>query len=165
MQGFDNVANSEIISMIAFTKQFGVENKNDVGTYFIPSRWLGGWQGAMQAGSAIGAFSAGYLMDRIGRKKTILIACSISCVGVGVQYASHDWQVYLAGKFVNGKQSDLCPRRTPQLTRYQGSPSACGSLWLPPGSAKMPVRNVEACSFACTTAPSSSARLLWRMYG
>ncbi|KAK5296117.1 hypothetical protein LTR43_005144 [Exophiala xenobiotica] len=102
MQGFDNVANSEIISMIAFTKQFGVENESDPGTYFIPSRWLGGWQGAMQAGSAIGAFAAGYLMDRIGRKKSILIACSISCIGVGVQYAAHEWQVYLAGKFVNG---------------------------------------------------------------
>ncbi|OAA54566.1 General substrate transporter [Niveomyces insectorum RCEF 264] len=102
MQGFDNVCNSTIIGMEAFKRQFG--QPDPTGAYYIPARYLGGWQGTMQAGTLIGAFAAGWLMDspKIGRKRTILLACSVSCVGVGIQYASHNWKVYIVGKLING---------------------------------------------------------------
>lgn len=101
MQGFDNVCNAVIIGMSLFVKQFGQLNQS-TGEYYLPARYLGGWQGATQAACLIGAFAAGYSMEMIGRKKTILVGCMVSCIGVGVQYAASDWQVYFAGKFVNG---------------------------------------------------------------
>jgi MFS family permease len=104
MQGFDNVCNAVIIGMAPFQQAYGVPDASSPSGYLLPARYLGAWQGATQAGSLIGAFAAGYMMEtRLGRKNTIIIACAISSIGVGVQYGSTEWTVYFAGKFVNGK--------------------------------------------------------------
>jgi hypothetical protein len=165
MQGFDNVCNSIIIGMVPFQKQFGVLDASNPASYIIPARYLGAWQGATQAGSLIGAFLAGYMMDSmLGRKKTIIIACAISCIGVGVQYSAVEWTTYFAGKLVNGMYShgsDTLNRGQVTNKANQDLQSASGSPQHRPGSVKMRGPNVVVSSSACTTAPSSSARHWW----
>lgn len=42
------------------------------------------------------------VMDRIGRKWTILVGCVLTAAGIGVQVGSSDWKEFLAGRLVNG---------------------------------------------------------------
>lgn len=163
MQGFDNVCNAIIIGMVPFQKQFGIPDSSNPGSYILPARYLGAWQGATQAGSLIGAFLAGYMMDSIlGRKKTIIISCAISCIGVGVQYSAAGWTTYFVGKLINGMYGlAVSCRSWASYNPNQDLQSASGSLQLRPGLVRMRGLNVGVFSSACTTARSSSARHWW----
>ncbi|KAK9329564.1 hypothetical protein V1520DRAFT_278984 [Lipomyces starkeyi] len=76
MIGFDSVAGGQLIAMPAFQQKY--------------------------AGDFFGALICGYLMDYTGRKRSVLLAATISCVGIGLQYVSATWRVFFAGKFING---------------------------------------------------------------
>ncbi|KAK9313892.1 hypothetical protein V1524DRAFT_448432 [Lipomyces starkeyi] len=76
MIGFDSVAGGQLIAMPAFQQKY--------------------------AGDFFGALICGYLMDYTGRKRSVLLAATISCVGIGLQYVSATWKVFFAGKFING---------------------------------------------------------------
>lgn len=43
------------------------------------------------------------IMDRIGRKWTILVGCVLTAAGIGVQMGANDWKEFLAGRLVNGE--------------------------------------------------------------
>jgi fucose permease len=70
--------------------------------YLIPARWQSGWAGASSAGSIIGEISVSFLLDNIGRKHTIAVGSLFTAIGIGMQIASTEWKLFLAGRFING---------------------------------------------------------------
>lgn len=47
------------------------------------------------------------IMDRIGRKWTILAGCILTAAGIGVQIGSDNWREFLAGRLVNGEHAPV----------------------------------------------------------
>jgi MFS family permease len=41
------------------------------------------------------------LLNRAGRKPLIYIGCIFNVVGIGLQQASHEWKLFLVGRFIN----------------------------------------------------------------
>lgn len=40
-------------------------------------------------------------MNRIGRKHMLVIGIALNCIGIGLLQASHEWKLWLVGKFIN----------------------------------------------------------------
>ncbi|KAL2842145.1 general substrate transporter [Aspergillus pseudodeflectus] len=102
--GIDGVVASNLISIPIFREHYG-ERFDTTGTvsYIISATWLAVFNGVSQATAVLGAFAAGYLAEKIGRKYTSLISCLISMGGVTAQYASNgSLPVITAGKAING---------------------------------------------------------------
>jgi MFS family permease len=60
-----------------------------------------GWNAAVPGGDAIGCLIASFLLNKIGRKPVIWIGCVFNIVGIGLQQASHEWKLFLVGRFIN----------------------------------------------------------------
>ncbi|KAL3444239.1 general substrate transporter [Aspergillus insuetus] len=102
--GIDGVVASNLISIPIFREHYG-EKFDTTGTvsYIISATWIAIFNGVSQATAVLGAYAAGYLAEKIGRKYTNLISCVISMGGVGAQYASNgSLPVITAGKAING---------------------------------------------------------------
>lgn len=102
--GIDGNVAANLLAMPRFRIDYGEQlNNNGVISYIIPANWLSLFTGISQLCAILGAFAAGWLADRIGRKYTALISCAISIGGVAAQYASHgSLGVLAAGKAING---------------------------------------------------------------
>lgn len=73
------------------------------------------WSGVSTGGDAFGILISGMIMDRIGRKWTILVGCVLTAAGIGVQMAADDWKEFLAGRLVNGENSPTRPASLAKL--------------------------------------------------
>lgn len=62
----------------------------------------GGITAAMPAGSWLGALISGYLSDKLGRKKSIMIGCVIWVIGSTIICASQNIGMLVAGRVING---------------------------------------------------------------
>jgi SP family general alpha glucoside:H+ symporter-like MFS transporter len=102
--GIDGIVAANLLAIPRFRMDYGEEHNTGSGvTYIIPATWLSLFAGISQLCAIIGAFGAGWLADRIGRKYTTLISCVISIAGVAAQYASNgSLGVLTAGKAING---------------------------------------------------------------
>ncbi|KAJ5249006.1 general substrate transporter [Penicillium chermesinum] len=102
--GIDGNVAANLLAMPRFRVDYGKElDSGGVVSYIIPANWLSLFTGISQLCAIIGAFGAGWLADRIGRKYTALISCVISIGGVAAQFASHgSLGVLAAGKAING---------------------------------------------------------------
>ncbi|KAL2858521.1 general substrate transporter [Aspergillus pseudoustus] len=102
--GIDGVVASNLISIPIFREHYG-EKFETTGTvsYIISATWLAIFNGVSQATAVVGAYAAGYLAEKIGRRYTNLVSCIISMGGVAAQYASNgSLGVITAGKAING---------------------------------------------------------------
>ena len=97
--GYDTVVNGASISMPAFFLYFG--NIGPTGPY-LPSIWTSLWTAMSALCQAIGAYFAGFFLDRVGRKWPAVGAGLITVVGTAVQYTSHSRGSLMAGKMVTG---------------------------------------------------------------
>lgn len=97
--GYDTVVNGASISMPAFFLYFG--EIGPTGPY-LPSIWTSLWTAMSALCQAIGAYCAGFLLDRVGRKWPAVGAGLITVVGTAVQYTSHTRGSLMAGKMVTG---------------------------------------------------------------
>ncbi|OQD73599.1 hypothetical protein PENDEC_c014G03866 [Penicillium decumbens] len=102
--GIDGNVAANLLAMPRFRIDYGHELiTGGVVSYIISADWLSLFTGISQLCAIIGAFGAGWLADRIGRRYTALISCIISIGGVAAQYASHgSLGVLAAGKAING---------------------------------------------------------------
>ncbi|KAH7066948.1 general substrate transporter [Paraphoma chrysanthemicola] len=98
--GYDSVINGASISMPAFMLYFGAMTPDH--QLYVPSIWASLWTAMSYLLQAIGGFGIGFVSDRIGRKWSCVLACCVSIVGVGIQYAATSRGVLLGGKMVNG---------------------------------------------------------------
>ncbi|CAI4217756.1 unnamed protein product [Parascedosporium putredinis] len=86
--------------MPAFTLYFG--SVTPEGQTYLPSLWTSLWTAMGGFAQAIGGFSIGTVMDRFGRKWTMVAMAVFSVAGVTVQYFSNSRGLLLAGKMLNG---------------------------------------------------------------
>lgn len=99
LTSFESQAGSVVISIGEFRKDFG---------YFIDGQWvlhsadqsmLSGIPLALQI---IGQCTGSWLADRFGKKWVIYAAILISCAFVGMEFAAHNINLFIAGKSLNG---------------------------------------------------------------
>lgn len=46
-------------------------------------------------------------MERLGRKRTMLVGNALTAIGIGVQIGSHGWKVFLVGRLINGASPNI----------------------------------------------------------
>ncbi|KAJ5036887.1 hypothetical protein NUH16_004768 [Penicillium rubens] len=100
MQGFDIVAGSQLVSLPAFRKQFGILQPS--GNYLIPAYYISAWSSIAPACEIVATFIVVPSLEKFGRKPGILVATVISVAGVLLQQLATDWRTHLAGRGVNG---------------------------------------------------------------
>lgn len=86
--------------MPSFTLYFG-ETTPD-GQVYLPSLWTSLWSAMTGLCQAVGGFGIGFVMDRFGRKWTLVSMAVFSVVGVTVQYVAVTRPTLLVGKMLNG---------------------------------------------------------------
>ncbi|RDW80047.1 hypothetical protein BP6252_04685 [Coleophoma cylindrospora] len=97
--GYDTIVNGASISMPSFLLYFG--EIGPTGPY-LPSKWTSLWTAMSSLVQAIGAFAAGYITDRLGRKWPASGAGAVTLIGTAVQYIAHSRGALLGGKMVTG---------------------------------------------------------------
>ncbi|KAM0752453.1 general substrate transporter [Meredithblackwellia eburnea MCA 4105] len=100
-QGFDSGATAITPTMPAFLMQFGAQNPTTHSLY-VPSLWLSLWTAFTSAGIAIGALSAGFLLDRFGPRKVMAFGNFWMLASIGLQVASKTRVQLFMGKFFGG---------------------------------------------------------------
>ena len=71
------------------------------GAYLIPAYWQSLWNALAQVATGIGAWGAGPISDRFGRRISFAVAGLFSVAGVAVVYTAASPGTFLAGKMVN----------------------------------------------------------------
>ncbi|KAH8714660.1 general substrate transporter [Ilyonectria robusta] len=98
--GYDGIINGASIAMPAFTLYFGDTTPD--GQTYLPSVWTSLWTAMTGLAQALGGFGIGFVMDRVGRKWTVVGLAIFSVAGVAVQFAANSRGTLLAGKMLNG---------------------------------------------------------------
>ncbi|KAF5020893.1 hypothetical protein F66182_7045 [Fusarium sp. NRRL 66182] len=93
-----------ILAMTEFKEQFG-KNTNcvdDTGAVDICTKDSSIIVAILSAGTALGALLAAPSGDSLGRRKTLLVAVGIFCIGAIFQICAQDIDMMLAGRFLAG---------------------------------------------------------------
>ncbi|KAH8888058.1 general substrate transporter [Thozetella sp. PMI_491] len=101
MLGFDFGIAGTATAMPAFQKVMGIPYPSAPSGYLIPANVQSGWSGVSTAGEVVGVLISGWAMDRIGRKNTLMLGSIFTSIGIAMQIASRDWQLFLGGRLVN----------------------------------------------------------------
>ncbi|KAM0134451.1 hypothetical protein ACHAO1_005663 [Botrytis cinerea] len=99
MYGFDNIALSLCLNMVPFQAQFG--EQVSPGTYIIPAYWQSLWNAMAQVCTGFGAWGAGPISDRFGRRISFCVSGLISIAGTAVIYTATTPGAFLGGKMIN----------------------------------------------------------------
>ncbi|KAJ5085497.1 hypothetical protein N7532_010268 [Penicillium argentinense] len=86
LTGYDTVILGTITAVPYFKREFG-ESYNDA--YIIPAAWLSVWSAIAPIGSMLGAGTAGWLQDRIGRRWSLALSSAICAVGIAIAFCSN----------------------------------------------------------------------------
>jgi hypothetical protein len=81
LYGYDLVIVGTIPAVPGFQKDFGALHGDQ---YIIPAMWMSLWSALGPTGALIGAIIAGWVQDRIGRRRCLAIASVLSAVAVAV---------------------------------------------------------------------------------
>lgn len=101
MYGFDNLSLSLCLSMAPFVEDFGIVVD---GAYVVPAYWQSLWNALPQLMTGIGAWGAGPLADRFGRRVAFVIAGCLSAAGVAVVYTASTRSVFFGRQ--DGQRSE-----------------------------------------------------------
>ncbi|KAL2681428.1 hypothetical protein Neosp_009039 [[Neocosmospora] mangrovei] len=96
---FDPQLIGQLIATPAFQKRYGREHD---GEFYIAAPWQSALNMGAPIGQILGAFTAGSLMEKIGRKKSFGL-CTISIIGcVFIQFFSNSLAVLFVGELFAG---------------------------------------------------------------
>ncbi|KAK8021732.1 hypothetical protein PG990_006870 [Apiospora arundinis] len=84
--GYDLVVVGSIVSVDSFLRDYGDRYEGDL---IIPSGWLSLWLGLPPIGSITGSALGGWLQDRVGRRRTLVLGSLVSAVAVALIFFSH----------------------------------------------------------------------------
>jgi len=70
--------------------------------------WQSMWNAMPLLTNMLGAFAAGPIADRVGRKWTFGIGAVFSIAGIAVVFIARQPGVFLAGKMINGISLGIC---------------------------------------------------------
>lgn len=100
MEGYDGKILGSLYAQPAFQKAYGNIQKN--GAYQISAPWQAGLNNASGVGGIIGLYSAGFISERFGFRKTV-IAGMIMVIGcIFIQFFSNSLTVLLVGQLLLG---------------------------------------------------------------
>ncbi|KAF2502232.1 sugar transporter [Lophium mytilinum] len=126
--GFDISSMSAIISGSPYRCYFSSDRLPD-GTCPGPNSDVqGGITASMAGGSWLGALASGFITDRLGRKKAIMIGSILWCVGCILVCASQDVAMLIVGRIVNGLCVGICSAQVPVYISELAEPRLRGRL-------------------------------------
>lgn len=113
MEGYDGKILGSLYAQPAFQKAYGNLQKN--GSYQITAAWQAGLNNGSGVGGIVGLYSAGFISERFGFRKTVIPGMIMVIGFVFVQFFANSLTVLLIGQLLLGT---LLPLRSqkPSLT-------------------------------------------------
>lgn len=100
MEGFDIVLINSLMALPAFQLRFGEPSAD--GGYQISAAWQSGLSNGALVGEVIGLFFIGYIVERIGYKKTIIGALTLLTGFIFTVFFAQNLPMLLVGEIVMG---------------------------------------------------------------
>ncbi|CZT12850.1 related to Maltose permease [Rhynchosporium graminicola] len=100
MEGSDGKILGALYAQPAFQKAYG--RRSAKGTYEIPAPWQAGHNQGSGVGGIAGLYSAGWLCERFGFRKTVIAGMVMTIAFICIQFFSNSLQVLLVGQILLG---------------------------------------------------------------
>jgi MFS family permease len=101
--GYDLTIVSFTLGQPSFYKYMHLTmDSTDIALYAHTNEVTGAMLGLFAAGGILGALFIGWFGDSYGRKKSLIIAAIINCIGGGLQTGSVNPAMFIVGRFVSG---------------------------------------------------------------
>jgi len=99
--GYDTTVAGSVLSIPTFRRDLGIEID---GQLVVSAAWQSGFNAGTQIGTMLGAFTTGWLSDRIGRRGSLLVASIISIIAIFLEFlvVPHKQIMFFFGRSVNG---------------------------------------------------------------
>ncbi|EXJ91450.1 hypothetical protein A1O1_04562 [Capronia coronata CBS 617.96] len=125
--GIDNGWWAAVITIDDFIETFGrwdpVKQK-----YTLPSSWLSAGSGTANAGMALGAFAAGPIIKKLGRRLSVVVIVAIALLGMILQISIHSYWGIMAGRTINSFSMGIEINNVPMYMSELSPPAIRGSL-------------------------------------
>ncbi|KIW68090.1 hypothetical protein PV04_04058 [Phialophora macrospora] len=96
---YAKTAGQSVLGIPQFRKDFGNAYH---GGYVLSAQWQSAYYGAPQAASVMGALSAAWIADRLGRRVSLGFIFCVRLISVTLEYISRTNEVFFAGRFLGG---------------------------------------------------------------
>ncbi|KAJ2649996.1 hypothetical protein IWW40_002706 [Coemansia sp. RSA 1250] len=116
--GYDTGVMSSILEMDYWKDYFHKPSSTGVGVIVA----------MLTAGCFVGSLFAGWLADRLSRKRTIMLACVVFSLGAAIQCGSRNRAMLIAGRFVAGLGVGVLSMAVPVFMSEIAPPSIRGRL-------------------------------------
>lgn len=123
--GYDQGVMSGITDDPSFLRRMGLYDES-TGSVTNPAL-LGAIVSLYEIGCMFGALSCGYVGDRLGRKKTIMIGCTILCIGGALQAGCVDIGMMIAARIITGVGNGLNTATIPVFQSEISPPKSRGA--------------------------------------
>jgi SP family general alpha glucoside:H+ symporter-like MFS transporter len=100
MEGYDAVLLSSFYALPQFNERYGVLADN--GVYTVPAPWKAGLSNGALCGEILGLFATGIVSERLGYRKTMLLALTMMIAVIFVPFFSPNLPVLLLGEILCG---------------------------------------------------------------
>mmetsp|Transcript_5247 Transcript_5247/g.5956 ORF Transcript_5247/g.5956 Transcript_5247/m.5956 type:complete len:555 (+) Transcript_5247:764-2428(+) len=100
MEGYDNILMSSFFAYPSFQKKYGVDIGN--GEYQLLTRWQTALGTAPNVGTILGVFANGYLTERFGHRRVIMVSLIFMCAFIFIPFFAPSVEVLLAGQILCG---------------------------------------------------------------
>lgn len=100
MEGYDGKILGSLYAQPAFQKAYGHLQPN--GSYQITASWQAGLNNGSGVGGIIGLYSAGFISERLGFRKTIIAGLVMMTGFIFIQFFSQSLTVLLIGQLLLG---------------------------------------------------------------
>lgn len=100
MEGFDIVLINSLYALPAFERRFGTQLSD--GTYSVSAAWQSGLSNGALVGEVIGLLGVGIIVERIGFRKTMIIALSMVTCFIFLLFFAQNLTMLLIGEILCG---------------------------------------------------------------
>nr|KAK5450731.1 hypothetical protein LTR18_000747 [Exophiala xenobiotica] len=125
--GIDNGWWATALTVTNFKQTYGVWDETKQ-AYAFPSTWLSAGSGTANAGMAIGCMIAGPIIERLGRRLTIVVIVIIGLIGMIIQNAVPSYWGIMAGRTVNAVSMGIEINNIPMYQSELSPPAIRGSM-------------------------------------
>lgn len=102
MEGYDTTLLVSFFTFPVFKQKYGAPDPSQPGNFEISSKWQSSLTSAAVVGQIIGLFLNGFLADRFGYRRTILVALVSLCLFIFLPFFAVNVQMFLAGQVLCG---------------------------------------------------------------
>jgi MFS transporter, SP family, general alpha glucoside:H+ symporter len=106
--GYDMIIVGSVTGVNSFQMDYGVWSESEE-EWIFPAMWLGLWSAAQPIGSTFGSVFGGFVQDRLGRCRSLVLGSVICSIAIGIIFGSN-WlavldskrAVFFVGKVIQG---------------------------------------------------------------